>query len=757
MLWQKWNQAMQVWTLQGTSPTLSQGIRLLVVGSIVLALHACSGGGGSSPAVNTPTPTTTNPPASDPEAAFGLLMREALQAPAFAISPTANAEVELFNAFPSLNADGAVFLSSIPGTTDLAVVEQAGRVIRFDPANAGNSEVMLDISARRPMRANEEGLLGLAFDSQFASNGRAYVHYTDHEPRRSVLSRVLRLAGTGQLDPGSEQVLLEEGQPFSNHNGGMLAFGPDNMLYMALGDGGSANDPQNNSQRLSNLLGKLLRVDVSDTGLTIPNDNPFVTQAGARGEIWAYGLRNPWRFSFDRQTGDLWLGDVGQNSREEIDIITAGGNYGWRVFEANERFDDSANSLPDSAFTPPVFSYGRDSGFSVTGGYVYRGSAAPSLSGQYIYADFGGEVWALEYDGNQVNNNRSIGILNSVSSFGEDANGELFAVSLGGEIFGFRESGGSGELAAPELLSNTGLFAQLGTLTPVQGLIEYDVNTEFWSDGADKRRWIGIPDNQQLSFSNSEPWTFPVGTVVVKHFEIELQEGVPESAERLETRVLINTSNGFQGYVYRWNEQQTDAVLLTTSEQETLQITTSDGSRTQTWHYPSRAECLACHTTAAGEVLGVNTRQINRNFAYAAADDNQLRSWNNINLFDSSLSDFDQLDRMVDAQDPSADQELRARAYLDTNCGQCHRPGGAAGSALDFRYATSSNDLNAINTEPQSPGASPSDRLIIPGDREASVIWQRMNSVGADRMPPLASNRVDSEGAELIGAWIDSL
>lgn len=723
---------------------------------LLMVVSACGGGGGSgSPA--TPTPVTTTPPQQEPEPAFGLVMRASLQAPQFAINPVGTAEIELFDAFPSLNFNNAVYLTAIPGSSDLAIVEQGGRIVRFNPSNASSVTVMLDISARQPMQANEEGLLGLAFDPDYENNGRAYVHYTEHGPRRSVLSRLLRsTVNPLQLDSATEQVLLEQDQPFSNHNGGMLAYGPDNMLYMALGDGGSANDPQNNSQRLSNLLGKLLRLDVSGAGLAIPADNPFVGQAGARGEIWAYGLRNPWRFSFDRLTGTLWLGDVGQNSREEIDIITRGGNYGWRVFEAEERFDDSQNSLPDSAFTAPVFSYGRDSGFSITGGYVYRGSTAPSIQGQYVYADFGGEVWALEYDGASVGENRSLGILNSVSSFGEDATGELFAVSLGGSVFGFRESS-SGNAAAPGLLSETGLFADLVSLTPANGMIEYAVNAEFWSDGARKQRWIGIPDGQQIEFSNTGNWVFPLGTVVVKHFELELQEGVPESARRMETRVLVNTDNGFQGYVYRWNDDQTDARLLSGSEQQSLQIETANGNRTQVWHYPSRAECLACHTVAAGEVLGVNTRQMNRTFAYPAASDNQLRSWNNIGLFSEEIGAAEQWQQMVDATDTAQSLENRARAYLDANCANCHRPGGASGSSLDLRYSTETNDLNAINIEPQVPSASTADRLIVPGNRESSVVLQRMRSLDESRMPPISSNTIDREGVDLIGEWIDAL
>ena len=231
---------------------------------------------------------------------------------------------------------------------------------------------------------------------------------------------------------------MEIGQPFSNHNGGHITFGPDGYLYVGLGDGGSGGDPRGHGQNLRTLLGTILRIDVSTLDVTgsyaVPPDNPFVGVEGARPEIWAYGLRNPWRFSFDRETGELWAGDVGQNKLEEIDIITPGGNYGWNIMEGSSCFRD--NRCDRDEFVPPVAEYGRDGGCSVTGGYVYRGSRLPALVGAYLYGDFcTGKIWALRYDGSRVTENAQIADTDlQISSFAEGPDGEVYILSFTGQI-----------------------------------------------------------------------------------------------------------------------------------------------------------------------------------------------------------------------------------------------------------------------------------------------------------------------------------
>lgn len=719
-----------------------------------LGLVACGGGGGGYDSAQIIPPETTP---------FGLETRAQLASFTLPGADANTGSFALVNAFVNLSFSSPLFLSGIPGESRLVVVEQSGFIHAFDNnPNVSSSRIVLDLSGI-VATGGEQGLLGLAFDPAFALNRYIYLHYSDFGPRRSVISRFSWNAATDVVDINSEKIILELNQPFTNHNGGMLAFGPDNFLYIAFGDGGSGGDPSNQSQDKSTLLGNILRIDVHPTNpadpYDIPLDNPFVSQSGIRPEIYASGLRNPFRFSFDRQTGDLWLGDVGQNNIEEIDLIVAGGNYGWRVFEGTQAFDDTLNTLPLSAFTPPVIEYDHSQGVAVIGGYVYRGNALPSLQGRYLYSDFGsGTVWALDYDGSNVQSNDIIATASAPTSFGEDNAGELYIVSRNGGIFKFEQTDGNAN-NIPDQLSETGIFTDLSTLTTASGLIEYSINQAFWSDGTIKRRWVGVPDNLKVQFSATDAWSFPLGTVVIKHFEIELTEGEVDSRRRLETRLLINSGDGWQGFTYRWNNSQTDADLLTGRESETININLSQGGvQTQVYDYPSRTDCLGCHTQAAGFTLGLNTRQINTDFDYPDMRDNQLRSLNNIGLFDSDIGAHNQYQAFPARDDTSRPMADRARSYLDVNCAQCHRPEGPTPVDLDLRFDSLDAQLNALDISPTAGDLNIANaQIIATGEKERSVLWQRMQRVDGERMPPLASHRVDSLGVEVVGQWIDTL
>jgi glucose/arabinose dehydrogenase len=325
------------------------------------------------------------------------------------------------------------------------LVEKRG-VIWTLASESATPTVFADLRARVNAGPQEAGLLGLAFSPDFASDGRVYVSYTAPSASspanlRSRLSRLVSRDGGLTIDPASEEILLSVDQPFENHNGGHIAFGPDGFLYFGLGDGGSAGDPGNRAQNLSSPLGKLLRIDVSSaTGYAIPTDNPFAGGGGLH-EIWAYGLRNPWRFSFDSATGALWLGDVGQDRTEEIDVITRGDNYGWRVREG-DHCHNPASGCASAGLVAPITEYGHGEGISVTGGFVYRGSDIPALAGQYLFGDFGsGRFWALG-DERRLVATTSI----NVSTFAEAQDGEIYAVDFGGGIFRLvgRPCGGGG-------------------------------------------------------------------------------------------------------------------------------------------------------------------------------------------------------------------------------------------------------------------------------------------------------------------------
>ena len=346
-------------------------------------------------------------------------------------------------AFERLDFRGLTNLTQ-PAVGDgrLFVTEQSGRVLAFPNDEAAReAQVFLDIRGRISDRGSEEGLLGLAFDPAYHENGYLFVYYSASNPRRSVISRFAVNDDRRQADSTSELVIMEIDQPFSNHNGGQLAFGPDGFLYVGLGDGGAAGDPMGHGRDRGTLLGSVLRIDVAgstaETPYTLPADNPFAGDPSSRGEIWAYGLRNPWRFSFDRETGHLWTGDVGQNSIEEVDVVEKGGDYGWKTLEGSECF--SPRTGCDSAGTVlPVWEYPTSGGnCSVIGGYVYRGERIPSLAGAYVFGDFcSGRIWALRYDGQEVTEHLLLADTSlRIASFGQDRDGELYILSQNDGIY----------------------------------------------------------------------------------------------------------------------------------------------------------------------------------------------------------------------------------------------------------------------------------------------------------------------------------
>jgi glucose/arabinose dehydrogenase len=354
-------------------------------------------------------------------------------------------EVELEPAFPALRFTRPLALESPrDGTNRLFVVEQSGRILVFpNDSAATKTKKFLDIRSLVNSEGNEEGLLGLAFHPSYRENGFLYVNYTASHPRRTVIARYqVSAADPDAADHESGRILLEFDQPFSNHNGGQLAFGPDGFLYVATGDGGSGGDPYGNGQSLSTLLGKILRIDVDaprgGKNYGIPPDNPFAGTA-FRGEIWAYGLRNPWRFSFDPDDGKLWAGDVGQDRIEEVDIIEKGRNYGWNRMEGSTCFQPARN-CDTTGLVLPVWEYTHQEGVCVTGGFVYHGSRRPDLRRTYICADYAnGKIWSLRLETpGKAKATRLTESRLPIASFGVDTAGELYVCSFDGLIYRFK-------------------------------------------------------------------------------------------------------------------------------------------------------------------------------------------------------------------------------------------------------------------------------------------------------------------------------
>jgi len=400
-------------------------VRVLAAAAILVTASAC--GDSSNDVIQTASPTVTTGPTSTP-----IL-------PATPAPPAIDVEADGYTteaAYPQLTFDRMIEIAIIPGDDDHAVViTQSGTAWRFsleDPSEAPAE--FLDVRDRIISDAgNEEGLLGIAFPPDFQQTRRFYVAYDSGPPRQNILSRFL--APGDAADPASEQILIAQDDPYSNHNGGGLEFGPDGYLYLGIGDGGSGGDPHDNGQNTNTLLGKILRIDVSGETYTSPPDNPFAS-GGGRPEVFAYGFRNPWRITFDRETGDLWAGDVGQGDREEIDLVTRGGNYGWSIMEGDRCFKP-ATGCDINGLTPPrvVYETHAAGGCAVTGGYVYRGAAMPELRGWYLYGDFcSGIVWALDTEDGAAVPVRLSETGKAIASFAEDEAGELYLVTFNNEI-----------------------------------------------------------------------------------------------------------------------------------------------------------------------------------------------------------------------------------------------------------------------------------------------------------------------------------
>ena len=666
-------------------------------------------------------------------------------------------------AFPNLSFTSPILMLQPPGDSSRwFVVEQAGRVRTFANQDAvGSSQVFVDITSR-VTSGGEAGLLGLAFHPGFPADPRVYLSYTNSAS--GLVSRVSEFRtrdGGATLDPTSEVILLTVAQPASNHNGGNIGFGPDGNLYIGFGDGGSGGDPWGtigNGQNLLTTLGKLLRIDVNGTTgavpYRIPAGNPHAgnalcnTGTGAQScpEIYAYGLRNPWRWSFDRGSGELWLADVGQGSTEEVNRITAGGNYGWRCFEGTNPFNSTCGPNAGSSL-PPIAQYSHSVGQSITGGYVYRGTAIPALVGRYVFGDFvSGRIWHIARDTAPTLTLTSGFDSNlSISSFGQGADGELYVVNYGGTLHRLRSGAPGGGTVATQL-SATGCVLPNDATKPAAGLIPYAPKAPFWSDGAIKERFLALPNGSTISVGADGDFQFPVGTVLVKNFRL--------GTRRVETRLFMRHTDGeWGGYSYEWNAQGTDATRVIGGKTAAV--------NGQDWVFPSEAQCLACHTDASGRSLGLEIAQLNGNLLYpqTGRTANQVTTLNTIQVFNPAVTTPPSaLPALPDPYGSSSTLSERARAWLHTNCSQCHRPNGGTPTTLDLRYTTSLAGTNACNVVPQAGDLGIANaRIIAPGEAARSVLVARANRRDASGMPPLGSTIVDSAGVALLTNWVNSL
>ncbi len=712
------------------------------------------------------------------------------------------------NAFSGLGTQpfGApVCLRTPPGETNrLFVVSHAGVI--YVITNLASPNVRTFLSKQGEVNfSGESGMLGLAFHPGFATNGFFFVSYNLNTTTaqgtglHARLSRFQVSSNNPNVAATNELILFTQKDPDENHNAGDLHFGPDGYLYMSLGDGGGGNDEFGNTQLInSNFFSAIMRLDVDvpfrptslmpnpHPGITnagvinyrIPEDNPFIGRtnyngveidpATVRTEFYAVGFRNPWRFSFDLVTGFLYCADVGQELYEEVSIVTKGGNYGWPYREGSHggpRVGPAFEALTDPIHENP-HGGGNLQGSSIIGGVVYRGTRFSQLYGAYLFSDYiSTHVWMLRHDGTNTVPFQRLVDVPTPSAIGTDpSNGDVLIASYSqGLLYRLNyNTNSSTGTPIPPTLAQTGAFTNLTALTsqtqpltPSPGLVPYVINTPFWSDNARKSRWFVPSPGTPMTFAPEGNWSFPPGLAWVKHFDLEFTNGVPSSARRLETRILVRNAAGTYGVTYRWGSSLTNANLIP-DEGFTENLTLSDGSttRTQVWRYPSRTECVICHTRVGGYGLGFNTLQLNCPMDYGNGPTNQLDAYSAAGWFTAPVTNRAALRALAHGTNTEASLEWRVRSYLAANCAQCHQPGGGGVGSWNGNITNLTTQAGLINGPLNDSLGNASNRVIVPGSLTHSVLLTRISTRGPRQMPPLGSSVLDTNAVNLLRAWI---
>ncbi|MEM7436219.1 MAG: DUF4215 domain-containing protein, partial [Myxococcota bacterium] len=731
-------------------------------------------------------------------------------------------------AFPALDLGDTLVITSNPDNDRIYVATRDGFIRSFDnDPDVSSAETFLDLRDRTAV-VWDGGYLGLVFHPEFGDPGspfRNYVYafYTTHcpldasrdqpdlgncfdaYPRNSTggyfntyirISRFEVPDGATAADINSEQVMLNIRLYNGSHRGGGMVFRNDGYLHVTIGDQFRYETAQD---IVDTLEGGSIRiaVDVTDNGdgtwscpagshlprrifdttdeisgqwYCIPDDNPWLDVGGGQFEEYcSIGHRNPHRLAWDPVTDFMWSGEIGQSTREEINVIFCGNNYGWPF---REGLTSGVRQEPSSfigTLTDPVIDFVRSEARAIIGGYVYRGSLYPELYGRYLAGDYvTGNIWAITLDESTMTATKEFLTVfdpGGLGTWGQDKLGEIYLgdVINGGPLYTL-ERIGDPVPDAPGLLSDVGAFTDLPNLTPDSGWVPYGLNQPFWSDGAAKSRWVAVPNDgsrdtsdEQVTFSENGDWGFPIGTVLMKHFELPVDEDDPSITDRLETRFFVHGDDGkWYGLSYRWRPDRSDADLLVTDDTSLHTIALSGGgTRVQTWNYPSRLQCNTCHR--ASGVLGPRTHQLNGDLLYPSTGrtDNQLATWNHLGMFSPALVEVDipTMIRSKSLEDVTASLEDRARSWLASNCAGCHRPGEVT-AGFDLRYETPFISQGLVWTGVRDDLGNPGTVVIRPGDPELSSLFKRVEAIGPIAMPPLAKELAELPAVDLLREWI---
>ena len=506
---------------------------------------------------------------------------------------------------------------------------------------------------------------------------------------------------------------------------------------------------------------------------SIPADNPYIGRSSFNGkdinpedvrtEFYAVGLRNAWRFSFDSLTGELYCNDTGDFTREEVNLIEKGGNYGWAYYEGTHLGPKWKRTVQVDDYVAPLAEYGREQGNDIAAGLLYRGEATPALDGRLVFSDFwNGYIGSVDVTGPETGKIEWLFWDNGIADMSyHPRTGEiLMADWFEGSIRTLKSGPDPSLPPMPAKLSETGLFQDLETLTPAEGLVPYDINVSFWSDNAIKQRWFSLPKpNQFFSKTDDDQMDYPTGTIWVKHFDLELKPGDATSRQRLETRVMYQTHFGFPyGVTYRWGDSLTDAELVPPSGlDETFTIEEETGPREQVWRYPSRRECASCHRSNNSGALGFSILQLNRTFDYGHGHGpvSQLDAMNRAGYFSPEIENVHILPALVPLDDESQPLEARARSYLNANCSSCHQKGKLVIANWDARYADPLSEVGLLGVKPRRPFGLIDEALIAPGAPDRSVLFERISQNHIGRMPPISTSLLDQQGMDIIRRWIE--
>lgn len=662
-------------------------------------------------------------------------------------------------AFADIRFNKPTSIHQIPGTDEFLVTQMNGQIYTFSKS-ATSSERRQVIHLAEAAGGNVS-LFSAVLDPDFHSNGFIYtcaVH-PDGSPHTRVSRFDTQRNSSGQLSilKDSERVVLK--WPRGGHNAGCMRFGPDGLLYIATGDGAGPNPPDGltTGQDVTDLLGAILRIDVrrgdGEVNYSVPDDNPFVEHHNARPEIFAYGLRNPWKFGVDSETGDLFVADNGWETWEMIHHIRSGGhNCGWPVMEGRAQLRTEVAVGP-TPIVPPARDHHHSEANSVIGGPVYRGERLQDLNGFFVYGDYiTGTIWALKPDGDGYTYKDVVDTDLRIVDFAQGADGELFVLDYDFTGGVYRVVPNDAEdLSAefPRLLSETGLFDSVADLKPAAGVLPYDVVAPRWQDGADTQRWVAVPGDGSIErLSDSEPADFPNGTVLVKHLAVPVSPSAP-----LETQVLHYNGGVWNPYSYLWNQDGSDAELVPpTGATKSVNWPLEDGEVLRTWRAGAVNECRLCHNAGSHFVLGFNPRQLKKkttdgsSFLTALEHSGLLKSLN--------TSDGPEL---VDPHDSSQPLNDRARSYLHANCSMCHHRGGNAIVSFYLSRDLSFEEMNTNKGTGIGTFGMKNAKIIVPGDPLRSVLMYRMSKLGYARMPYIGSQVVDGKGVVLISEWIRSL